>query len=300
MMSSRPHEAAPLRSDETGTGPRALLVSVFGEFIRPIGGWIAVADLIRLMDEVGVDEQALRSAVSRLKRRGFLISERHGRAAGYRLSEHAAAILAAGDRRIYRSSADRDGRELIVVVFSVPERDRGRRHALRSRLVWLGCGNVSSGVWVAPRSVENDVRDLVSRLDLQDHVNLFRGPHVGPGEFADAVRAWWDLEALGRLYAEFLERNRPILDAWHAAPGEDSTAFVMYARALTEWRRLPFLDPGLPAEALPADWSGYASEALFAEFGVELLAAARRHVESILRIDHGVRWATPAMDTSPD
>src|SRR4051795_11372434 len=66
--------------------PRSLLMTFFGAFLRRLGGWIAVADLVALMGDLGLDEQAVRSAVSRLKRRGVIAPERRGGAAGYRLA----------------------------------------------------------------------------------------------------------------------------------------------------------------------------------------------------------------------
>src|SRR3954465_1983951 len=81
--------------------PRSLLITFFGAFLRRLGGWIAVADLIALMAEVGLDAQSVRSSVSRLKRRGVIASERRGGAAGYRLTARGEAILRAGDARIF-------------------------------------------------------------------------------------------------------------------------------------------------------------------------------------------------------
>ena len=117
--------------------PRSLLMTFFGAFLRRLGGWIAVADLIALMGDAGLDEQAVRSAVSRLKRRGVIAPERRGAAAGYRLTEHGAAILEAGDARIFARpqsrepaasewsrSADRPPSGWLLVVFSVPEAQR--------------------------------------------------------------------------------------------------------------------------------------------------------------------------------
>ncbi|WP_447646994.1 PaaX family transcriptional regulator C-terminal domain-containing protein [Nocardioides zeae] len=40
------------------------------------------------------------------------------------------------------------------------------------------------------------------------------------------------------------------------AVGGDGGAFADYVRALTAWRRFPYLDPGLPADLLPQGWSG--------------------------------------------
>ena len=36
-------------------------MTFFGAFLRRLGGWIAVADLIALMADVDLDEQAVRS-----------------------------------------------------------------------------------------------------------------------------------------------------------------------------------------------------------------------------------------------
>src|SRR3954462_13100225 len=85
--------------------PRSLLMTFFGAFVRELGGWIAVADLIGLMADLELDEQAVRSAVSRLKRRSVVVAERRDGAAGYRLTADGMAILEAGDARIFERPA---------------------------------------------------------------------------------------------------------------------------------------------------------------------------------------------------
>jgi phenylacetic acid degradation operon negative regulatory protein len=44
---------------------------------------------------------------------------------------------------------------------------------------------------------------------------------------------------------------------------EREPSFAGYVRQLDAWRRIPFHDPGLPAEALPADWPGEHAWAVF-------------------------------------
>src|SRR3954468_12331025 len=185
--------------------PRSLLMSFFGAFLRRLGGWIAVGDLVALMGDLGLDEQAVRSAVSRLKRRGVIAPERRGGAAGYRLTERGTAILEAGDARIYgRDGAGADA--WLLVVFSIPETRRALRHKLRARLQWLGLGTVANGVWIAPAAVEPEVRRVVEELQLGDHVELFRGAHLGD---AGAVAAWWDLDALAAEYGAYVSEWEP-------------------------------------------------------------------------------------------
>src|SRR3954451_21295104 len=154
--------------------PRSLLMSFFGAFLRRIGGWIAVADLVALMGDLGLDEQAVRSAVSRLKRRGVIAPERRDGAAGSRLPERGTAILEAGDARIYgRDGAGADA--WLLVVFSIPETRSALRHRLRARLQWIRLANGANGVWIGPAAAEPEVRRAVEVLELGDHVELFRG-----------------------------------------------------------------------------------------------------------------------------
>src|SRR3954465_8595098 len=149
--------------------PRSLLMTFFGAFLRRVGGWIAVADLVALMGDLGLDEQAVRSAVSRLKRRGVIAPEQRSGAAGYRLTPRGEAILEAGDARIF----GRDGRasdQWLLVVFSIPEARGGLRHKVRARLQGLGLGTVAAGVWIAPARAEAEVRRVVGELELSGHV----------------------------------------------------------------------------------------------------------------------------------
>ena len=192
--------------DANGRGrqPRALIVSVYGLYAREDGGWLSVATLIRLLAELGVDEPAVRSSISRLKRRGILVAERVGGAAGYGLSAEARGILDEGDRRIFDRPRAGVDEGWLLAVFSVPEAEREKRHQLRSRLAWLGFGTVAAGVWVAPEHLLDETHDALSRQGLAGYVDLFRADHAALGDQRAKVAQWWDLERLRSLYSEFL------------------------------------------------------------------------------------------------
>ena len=65
-------------------------------------------------------------------------------------------------------------------------------------------------------------------------------------------------EVLGESY--LARRDATNNDFW--APVR---AFSDYTRALTSWRPLPYIDPGLPREYLPKAWAGdKATETFFA------------------------------------
>jgi phenylacetic acid degradation operon negative regulatory protein len=263
--------------------PRALIVTIYGLYARETGGWLSVAALIRLMAELGVDEAAVRSSTSRLKQRGILEPRRQGGAAGYALSRLGRDILAEGDQRIFDRprAAPADG--WLLVVFSVPEAERRRRHALRARLTWLGFGTVSAGVWIAPGHLAAETEDVLDRAGLSGYVTLFRAEYLAFGDLREQVGRWWDTARLQDLYQAFLAAAGPVLARWEGEGAADGEAFADYVRALTAWRRLPFLDPGLPADLLPEGWNGLRADAAFAALRGRLAGPARAHVLAVSR-----------------
>jgi phenylacetic acid degradation operon negative regulatory protein len=227
---------------------------------------MAVAELIRLMGALGVDGPAVRSSVSRLKRRGLLIAERAGGgAAGYALSVAARQLLDDGDARIFARPAPLLSDGWVLAVFSVPEAERHKRHLLRSRLGGLGFGTAAPGVWIAPGRFYRETRHTLRRLGLDPYVDLFRGDHRGFAATAEAVGRWWDLTAIAEQHEEFLSIQEPLLRSWESRddrPAEE--AYRDHLLALDSWRRLPYADPGLPPELLPRDWpGGRAAEVFF-------------------------------------
>jgi phenylacetic acid degradation operon negative regulatory protein len=111
---------------------------------------------------------------------------------------------------------------------------------------------------------------------------MFRGDHLGFTDLTEKIREWWDLDELAAQSAEFTARFRPVADRLAVHPASDAEAFRQYVPMLTTWRRLPYLDPGLPLDLLPAGWSGEAATALFGELNGELREPARRHAMAVI------------------
>jgi phenylacetic acid degradation operon negative regulatory protein len=277
-----PEYGAPEHGAARSPRPRALIVTIYGLYARDTSGWLSVASLVRLMADLGADEPAVRSSISRLKRRGILDPRRMEGAAGYGLSAAGWQALAEGDHRIFGRPRARLSDGWLLAVFSVPEPERNQRHALRSRLSWLGFGTVSAGVWIAPGHLADETRQVLERSGLAGYVALFRADYLAFGDVAGQLGRWWDLDRLQRMYSEFRDAYGPLVERWASQPGgSDAAAFATYVKALTDWRRLPFLDPGLPAELLPARWPGTQAADLFGRLRARLDQPAQRHVRAI-------------------
>lgn len=263
--------------------PRQLITTLFGLYARTEGNWLSVAAIIALMADLDVDAPAVRSSISRLKRRGTLVAHRQDGAAGYAPSPATLQVLAEGDVRIFDRTRAAESDGWVLVVFSIPESERDKRHALRTSLTRLGFGTAAPGVWVAPGNLAHETRETLQRSGLDGYVDLFAAEHLAFGDLRTKVHRWWDLDELSTQYAEFIRCHRPVRNAVASSPVSDGEAFSAYVPMLTRWRRLPYLDPGLPLPLLPTGWTGVTAGELFDEMNQLLGGAAREHAMRAVR-----------------
>jgi phenylacetic acid degradation operon negative regulatory protein len=264
-------------------------MTIYGLYAREEGGAIPVAALIRMLGDLGIEEAGVRSSVSRMKRRGTLESRRGSGVAEYALSARSLEIIIDGDARIYSRQRSNATDPWLLIVFSVPEAERGKRHTLRSQLTRMGFGAVEPGVWIAPASLFSETKNRLYRLGLAPYVDFFSVDHLTPEQLGNKISQWWDLDSLDSLYLEFVEKYEPLQDKWrlqagrgHGSPELYEAAFSDYIYMFTAWRRMPFLDPGLPLEFLPNDWSGLVAERLFSTLHTALGPLAHEHVREII------------------
>jgi phenylacetic acid degradation operon negative regulatory protein len=249
-----------------------------------------VGSLIALLAPIGVTAENVRTALSRMTRRGWLRARRRGQHAYYRLTPAGRALLEAGRQRIYHPPrlARWDGRWSIVTV-SIPERRRGVRDRLRTRLHWLGCGMMGNGVWISPHDVRHAVGELTEQFRGGARVDVFRGPHLGPGDAATLVRRCWDLDAIAARYDAFVRRWRP------ESCRVPRDCFARRFALVHEYRAFPSIDPYLPRELLPTDWAGDRAARVFERCQALLADAAEQHVRDTCALAPSATRVTAAL-----
>src|ERR1700754_4969614 len=127
---------------------RSALFDLYGDYLRSRGGRAPVAALVRLLSPLGIAPPAVRTAVSRMVRQGWLHPARLPSGPGYALTAKAARRLDEAAARIYRpAKIGWDGRfDLIVLTPPAARRDRQR---LGANLTFLGYGMLDEQTWVA-------------------------------------------------------------------------------------------------------------------------------------------------------
>jgi phenylacetic acid degradation operon negative regulatory protein len=151
----------------------------------------------------------------------------------------------------------------------------GRR--LRTRLTWAGFGSPVSGVWVSPDVTrQGEAQKIVSELGLDSQAMSFTSHYGEVGEQESMVARSWDLTNLKNRYEGFIDSFTGL----NPIPGE--SVLRAQTQLVHEWRRFPFLDPQLPLELLPANWSGSKAAELFHHTHVEWRPGAQEHWDSLV------------------
>jgi phenylacetic acid degradation operon negative regulatory protein len=253
---------------------RSALFDLYGDYLRPRGGRAPVAALVKLLSPLGIAPPAVRTAVSRMVRQGWLHPMRLASGPGYLLTPKAARRLDEASARIYRTGRSGwDGRfDLILLRNPVPRRDR-------RRLTYLGYGMLSEHAWVAPRSAE-EIDAVLTDLELP--YERFSASHAaGSPAASDVVEHAWDLADIGRAYEEFVETQRPVVTAVNAR-STDEAAYAARFQLVHAWRSFLFRDPQLPPSLLPSRWPGLSAASFFDKHAGRLRPAADRYVERCL------------------
>lgn len=248
-----------------------LIFTLFGDYVAERGGKIWTGDLLHLMGMLGVSERAVRSTLSRMTRKGWIVSKKHGRRSRYSLTRTGQMLLDSGQRRIFEPIRASWDAQWHLVVYSLPEKKRRIRHALRTQLAWLGFGSLAPGTWISPRDRPDELKALFAELGVESYVDEFCGPYLGPLSAVELVRRCWDLDGLAAQYEEFIARHRPAYQECLTLEEQDTPlkpeeCFLRRFWLMHEFQSFPMKDPNLPTALLPPDWVGITARQLFDDY----------------------------------
>ena len=186
---------------------RSALFDLYGDHLRSRGAQAPVAALVRLLASLGIAAPAVRTAISRMVRQGWLDPVRVPAGAGLcaHAPGHPQAGRGGGADLPARQRHDWDGGWHLVVVERV--RERARRERVQASLRYLGYAQLDETTWLSPRaSSELQALREAERIRVEPFAASYDGDPRG------LLARAWDLDGLARAYLGWLAEARELIE----------------------------------------------------------------------------------------
>jgi phenylacetic acid degradation operon negative regulatory protein len=267
----------------------SLIVTIFGDVVVPRGGEVWAGTLSDLLGLMRIDAPAVRAALSRLARDGWLDRVKVGRLSYCALSDEGRRAFGPALARVYRRApGETPGDappELRVLV--LPEGDA--RAALRGAALAAGYGQLGPGILLGTPSSAGLPGDAAGNGIVTLRASLLSGSQE------ELVERAFDLAPLAARYRAFVAAHAPLAAALDEGGRlSDEAAVVARILLIHDYRRLILRDPLLPRALLPADWPGHAANALAARLYAALRPGAEAWIAAHARSRDGAMPAAGA------
>ncbi len=219
----------------------SILVTIFGDLAQNPEDEISGPLLSSLTQLIGIKPQAMRVALHRLRRDGWIVTEKSGRTSRHRLSEFGLNQSIIASPRIYARTIDMPDKWHVLLANPTVRINE-------KNLVTRGYLGVLPNVYIAKGPKPADVSEF---LVLEGYLSEF--PEWLRSSLADAAT----VEEYSRFEHSLDAVKRTMENGY--SPGPLETA-VMRALIVHNWRRIVLRQPDLSLELLPQNPSARCRE----------------------------------------
>ena len=222
----------------------------------------------------GIEDGAIRTALSRAKREGSLIAEADGtRSARYVLAPETFA------RGVAQIRADKRPEGFLLAVFSFSTPEQEERASVRALLKSYGFRKLAQNTYIHGRIETESLVTAIRDLGLERNFFLFTCPDIEDENLVARVLSLFDLESRRKELREYLKLLKDFLseevsrqaETGDQAAGDEFARRLLYAAAV-HWERVESGEPPIPARHLPP---GYAFGEIQAFYGRRLQEGRR-------------------------
>ena len=235
----------------------SLIVTIFGDLARREGEGISGAALSKLVGLMGVKPEAMRVALFRLRKDGWIDSVREGRGSLHFLTRMGRRQSAEASPRIYEAERRFPDRWHLLASGSGEQTGRGQ---LESFLLTGDYLPVGTQVVIGPGPLPEDPKGLLGAETGHLSVPDWLRDQLCP---PDLMAQYAGLESDFRMLLAKLECSAPL------PPAETAALRLLVVHS---WRRLLFRHPDLPDWFFPAGWPGPQCRQLFSALMARLPA----------------------------
>ncbi len=237
-------------------------------------------DLVALLGVLGMSGPRARWAILRMRHGGRIESHRRGRVVEYALTAASKTLIADVSRRLMGRSPDWDGR-FRGLLFTIPERRRAYRDALRGVATYHGFGSLRPGLLITadPERFSRVEPFLSAAPKGSRWLRVELG--FTEGDARRAAAEAWPLDELSRAYAQDAVRMRRAAARSKRDRPRGAAALRALWNGILVFNERIALDPDLPRDVLPEPWPRDAALEANGDVAAILAPAALAYVERL-------------------
>lgn len=270
---------------------RNLLVTVFGDALRPHEVSVSVASLTHILEPFAVNERLVRTSLTRLAAEDLVIATKVRHRSFYGVHPGASRLFDQANQRIYGRPDRRWDGQWTLVVIDGTEGTSASRAELRRALGWLGMGTVAPNVLASALVEPPAVLDVVEQVAHRGGVLVTRAATVCAPTVLSGVelaRRSAPVDVLAERYEQLSSWIQPLQAALRTGPApEPAPALSARVLLIALYRRAVLTDPLLPVDLLPCSWSGDDAYAVVAEVYCAIHAAAEQQLVDLCHTPAG-------------
>jgi len=266
---------------------RNILVTVFGDALRPYDTPVSVQSLTRLLEPLDVTERLVRTSLTRLADDSLVEVRRVKNRSYYGVHSTAEPLFDQAEARIY-SPPEREWDGLwTMAIIDGAVGTSDQRAELRRQLAGIGLGPVTPNVLVSPVVEPAAVAGVVRAVGLQGDVLVTRSTNTSEvgamsnGGLAERAMA---LDDLAERYSEIINWFVPLDGVAELSPAD---SFVVRTLLIATYRRIVLADPLLSAALLPTPWSGRVAFELVGRVYTAFESASERWLSEVCDTPEG-------------
>lgn len=233
----------------------SFIVTIFGDLAQAPGSQISGSVLTRITELAGIKPEAMRVAIHRLRKDGWIDSRKYGRTSTYSLTEYGRTLSAEASPRIYGAAAETPALwHLLIAGNSQDSADKLLElQALSGSYIELG-GNTVLGPGPLPDNTAGFFALQGTSLSVPDWLRS----QICPPELGTACH---------QLYTALTQITAHLSDTPANSKLEAAT---LRALIVHSWRRVVLRHPALPDFFFPPGWPGNKCRSLVQQLLEEL------------------------------
>lgn len=227
-----------------------MIVTIFGDAVLPYGEFVRLTSLLEITSSIGIDDGAVRVAVHRLEKDGWLKKRKVGRNVLYALSKAGEEESRTAGKLIYGFDQPLAPSVLQMLIMA----DGPGRAEVREKLLQNGWGLIAANIVLTSGTKEQ--LSALNRLPKNDSHYLVP-LDVGNQDVQRLCSKAWLLDSLNNEYANYVCLYGAIAEEMRSGRTlVKPDALILRILMIHDYRRLILKDPHLASGYLPKNWQG--------------------------------------------